>query len=193
MTRRCFFLVPLFGLARAWGATGFWNRKSPREWTDAELHELTTKSPWAQDARIDPKTNVVLAPPEEKDAKNGAGRPGARAVVCWESAKPILDALGNILPGGLEGHYVIGVKDRERQIQPLTASATLEAKGKEPVQAGVVVRARDVETILFGFSRELLPLTVRDREVLFSLDTDQVAVKAKFDPKEMIYRGQLAL
>jgi hypothetical protein len=33
---------------------------------------------------------------------------------------------------------------------------------------------------------------VNDKEVVFALDTDQFALKAKFDPREMIYRGKLA-
>jgi hypothetical protein len=200
MTRRWFFLIPLSGWARAWGAGDFWNRKSPRDWDDQERLQLITESPWAQDTRVDPKTNVASPIPESSQAQTGGaadklaiGARTPRMVVCWDSAKPILDALGNFLPRGLDGHYVIGVTDREQEIQPLKASASLSAKGKEPVQASAVVRSRDGATAFFAFSKELLPLTIRDKDVLFSLDTDRIALKAKFDPKEMIYRGNLAL
>lgn len=198
MTRRWFLLVPLFGLARAWGATDFWNRKSSKDWTEEEILVLITKSPWAQEARVDPKTGVASPIPETAQSNGGPAKPviGARAatmVVCWDSAQPILDALGNLLPPGLGGHYVIGVHDPAREIEPLKASSTLSAKGKDSTQAGTVVRSRDGSTVFFAFSRELLPLNARDRDVLFSLDTDRVALKAKFDPKAMIYRGQLAL
>jgi hypothetical protein len=48
-------------------------------------------------------------------------------------------------------------------------------------------------TYLFGFSKELLPLGVGDREVLFTLRTGLMSVKAKFEPREMLYHGKLAL
>jgi hypothetical protein len=180
MTRRRWIstvrlLVPLSGLARAWGATDFWNRKSAKDWDDEEMPV-----------------------PELAQSEGGQDKPvmGARAAtmtVCWDSAQPVLDALGNLLPAGLGGHYVLGVNDSGQQIEPLKVSSSLAAKGKEPVQVGAVVRGRDRVTVFFAFSKELLPLTVRDRDVLFSLDTDRVALKAKFDPKQMIYRGNLAL
>ena len=47
--------------------------------------------------------------------------------------------------------------------------------------------------LLCAFSKELLPLTSTDKDVLFALDTEQFSIKARFDLKEMIYRGKLAL
>jgi len=198
MTRRWLLLIPVFGLTRAWGAGDFWNRKSPRDWSDEEIRQLITRSPWAQDARADPKVGVYAPVPQTAQSGRGAEKPdiGARTprmIVCWDSARPILDALGNLLPPGLEGHYVIGVTDPEHEIDPLKASSSLTAKGKEPVQAGTIVRGRDKVTVFIAFSKELLPLTTRDREVVFSLDTDQIGLKAKFDPRQMLYKGELAL
>src|SRR5579872_6038478 len=123
MTRRSLFLVPLFGLVRAWGAVDFWNRKPAREWSDQEIHQLTTRSPWAQDVRVDAKVGVYAPVPETSQSAGGPDKPtiGARTprmVVCWDSAQPILDALGNLLPPGLGGHYVIGVTDADREIDP---------------------------------------------------------------------------
>jgi hypothetical protein len=198
MTRRWLLLVSLCGLARALGATDFWNRKSAQEWTEQEIRQLITKSPWAQDARVDPKKDVTSPIPETAQSAGGPDKPviGERAAtmtVCWDSARPVLDALGNFLPPGFGAHYVIGVDDPGREIEPLKISSALSAKGKEPVQAGTAVRGRDGATVFFGFSKDLLPLTVRDKEVLFSLDTDRIALRARFQPKEMIYRGELAL
>jgi hypothetical protein len=188
----------LFGLARAWGATGFWNRKPAKEWTERDIRQLITKSPWAQEARADPKKDVTSPVPETAQSAGGPDKPviGARAAtmtVCWDSARPVLDALGNFLPPGFGAHYVIGVNDPGREIEPLKSSSALSARGKEPVQAGAILRGRDGVTVFFGFSKDLLPLTARDKDVLFSLDTDRMALRAKFDPKEMIYRGELAL
>jgi hypothetical protein len=138
----------------------------------------------------------------------------APVLVRWESAQPIRDALLVPLSREFEGHYMLGVSNvpleamnppkrggGEEQtvslshfLDELQAAATLEAPGKEPVGAGLVRGLKGVEaTYLFGFSKELLPLSVSDREVQFTLRTARVSVKAKFVPREMTYRGQLAL
>ncbi len=128
------------------------------------------------------------------------------AVVTWESALPLFDAMKYRLPADFIGHYVIGVKDlpilvdagpqrqsAEQLVDWLKNSATLRAKSKEPVQAGVVATSRGGSMVLFGFLKELLPLSEKDKEVVFALNTNQLALKAKFEPKEMIYQGKLAL
>jgi hypothetical protein len=46
---------------------------------------------------------------------------------------------------------------------------------------------------LFGFSKELLTIAPQDKEVQFSVDTSQFSLKIKFELKEMLYRGKLAL
>jgi len=49
------------------------------------------------------------------------------------------------------------------------------------------------QALVTGELKELLPLQSTDKEIIFTLDTDQFSVKARFDPKEMIYRGMLAV
>jgi len=153
----------------------------------------------------------------------GGGRTPGRlpdATVTWESAQPLLDALKYPIPAEFANHYAIGVAnlpivveggrlprkgvapspsappravDQEELLDWLKNGAILRAKSRDPVQAGVVRPARGGAMILFGFSQELLPLSVSDRDVVFTLDNDQLSLKARFDPKEMIYRGKLAL
>ncbi len=48
-------------------------------------------------------------------------------------------------------------------------------------------------TYLFGFDKDLLPLTGSEKEIDFVLRTARVSVKAKFEPKNMMYRGKFAL
>lgn len=48
-------------------------------------------------------------------------------------------------------------------------------------------------SILFGFSKELLRLDADDREVLFTTRLGRSPIQAKFVPKEMLYRGKLAV
>ena len=157
----------------------------------------------------------------DKNSSQPAGSKRRQPVtVLWESAQPVRDATGKPLSSELDGRYVLSVSglpfgimekprrgpnadDRQREspaemqarmIGQLKAAATLEARGKEPEQAGVVMpAARQPGTYIFGFSKELLPLDPSDRDVLFTLRTALMSVKAKFDPKEMMYKGHLAL
>jgi hypothetical protein len=45
----------------------------------------------------------------------------------------------------------------------------------------------------FGFAKEFMPLTSTDKDVTFALNTAQLELKARFDPKEMLYLGKLAV
>jgi hypothetical protein len=71
---------------------------------------------------------------------------------------------------------------------------TLQPKGKELAQAGVVQQQTSSNSnLLFGFSKDSLTLTKNDKEVLFSTTLGRLVIRAKFDPKEMLYHGQLAV
>ena len=69
--------------------------------------------------------------------------------------------------------------------------ADLLTKGKESLGAGGVEATRNVT--LFAFSKELLPLSIANKEVTFQLETDQFSVRARFDLREMMYHGMLAV
>jgi hypothetical protein len=233
-------------------ASGFWNKKPPAQWSGEEIAQLTAHSPWAREVNAefeldsDYTTNGAQGPTVGRGGIIGApgtgtGAPaqielgrdrndnarGARhrepVTVRWESAQPVLDAVGVPLAADLRNRYVLsvsglplGIMERRkrgagvemsadpeqntpiarqrRMIEQLQLSATLEARGKEPEQPGIVKAVpRTPGTFLFAFSKELLPLTVNDREVLFTLRTALMSVRAKFEPKEMVYHGQLAV
>jgi len=206
---------------KAWASGEFWNKKEPAAWTTYEILLLTTNSPWAREIRVNLKAKGGSKGDEDISAvrdpttgafRGGSGGNGQKAekppsvVVSWESALPLFDAMKYRLPADFVGHYVIGVKDLpilvdagpERQssaqlVDWLKNSATLSARSKDRVQAGVVATSRGGSMVLFGFLRELLPLSEKDKDVEFALDTNQLALKAKFEPKEMMYRGKLAL
>jgi hypothetical protein len=207
--------------SKAWGGGEFWNKKEPASWTTDEIHELTTNSPWAREIRLDLKAKGgakgedsvnAVRDPTTGEFRGGSGSTAVKgekppsAVVTWESALPLFDAMKYRLPADFIGHYVIGVKDlpilvdagpqrqsAEQLVDWLKNSATLRAKSKDPVQAGVVATSRGGSMVLFGFLKELLPLTAQDKEVVFALNTNQLGLKAKFEPKEMMYQGKLAL
>ncbi|HYA18533.1 MAG TPA: hypothetical protein VEF06_13765 [Bryobacteraceae bacterium] len=125
------------------------------------------------------------------------------ATVRWESAQPLVDALHTQFPADFAEHYVIGVSGLpvlegrpfqvgdEGMMDRLKASATLQAKGKSPYQAGVVWRSR--AGTWFGFAQESMPLTPSDRDVMFLFRANQLELRATFQPKEMLYLGKLAV
>ena len=139
-----------------------------------------------------------------------------RGTVRWESAKPVLDALKTPLPDAFANHYVIAVigfplpggqrryQDEEGDNPPrrsqddtldnLKQFTTLQPRGKELAQAGIVQQQTSSNSnLLFGFSKDSLTLTKDDKEVFFSTTLGRLVVRAKFDPKEMLYHGQLAV
>jgi hypothetical protein len=198
--------------ADLFGASDFWNRKSPSAWTSDEILQLATKSPWARMARVLPKpgrdrgsfdSSVPDLAGGNAGGRSGNGKlgevpivPVAQVTVIWASAQPLLDALKSVFPTDFANHYVIGINDLpttegRRKVNQESMMATLQARGKESVDAGGVLPTRD--TVLFAFSKELFPLSPGDKEVLFSLETNQYSIKTRFDLKEMTYRGRLAL
>lgn len=123
------------------------------------------------------------------------------------------------LPDAFDGHYVVAVSGiplldssrnqgsrsedddsssnragQDDSLDNLKSLTSLQVKGKDYVQAGVVKRQVGTgSTILFGFSKEMLPITKQDGEITFSSQMGRLIVKARFTPKEMLYHGELAV
>jgi hypothetical protein len=213
MTRRRWVHAATSFLAAAdlFGASEFWNKKNPSAWTSDEILQLATKSPWAKTARVVPNPGRDRGSFDSTvpDLTGGAGgrsgnnRLGEVAVipvdevtVVWESAQPLLDALKTTFPADFANHYVIGVSDLPtteggRKVNQDSMSARLQAHGKDSVDAGGVLPTRNI--VMFAFSKELLPLSAADKEVVFTLETNRYSIKTRFDLKEMTYRGKLAI
>jgi hypothetical protein len=250
-TRRGLFLLVGAGIGRLYaGASEFWDKKPPAEWTKDEIDRLLTKSPWAKEVTAQyapgqgPDSNY---PNGSGNPNGGGGYPGGRGglsipgigglgipgmgggrprgrggpgggqtsafhgTVRWESAQPVLDALKLPLADVFENRYVICVsgfpllsersqgsggeaEDSEPNIDNLKNLTSLQVKGKDLVQAGVVRRqASTVNMILFGFAKEMLTIARRDSEIEFTSQIGRLMVKARFNPKEMLYHGDLAV
>ena len=145
--------------------------------------------------------------------RRGGGQPGGQprgqgsafhGTVRWESAQPIRDALKSPLPDVFDGRYVIAVtgipllregeSDQEESLDNLKPVTSLQVKGKDYVQPGIVRRqVSSGSVILFGFAKDMLPMGARDSEVQFSTQLTRLIVKARFSPKEMLYHGDVAL
>jgi hypothetical protein len=205
--------VTLMHASLVFAGTPFWNGKDPSTWTEEEIVMLTSKSPWTREAvpdiiknAEDPTGGSVLG--ESSGGKMGRRRAPLTVIVRWESAQPILDALRAPLPADFAGHYVLSVTNLplapvrragrggdaapDDSLDRIQNGTTLEVKGKETVEAGIARRSH-IGSILFGFSKEQLPLTPSDREIVFALNTQILSLKTKFDAKEMIYHGKLAV
>ncbi len=193
-------------------AAHFWETRPAPQWTTEELEELITNSPWAKQVNAQYRAamdDVRVQPGREPTQGRGEARAGecglvpcsnimpGRVAVIWESAQPIREGLHPAIPAEMNGRYVISVRGLAGDYTPdrLASASDLSAKGKPPVQAGIV-RQRN-NTWLFGFSKDLIPLDATDKEVQFTIHTGAsltgTLVRATFNPKDMIYRGAPAL
>jgi len=153
----------------------------------------------------------------------GAGMQSYKGTVRWESAEPIMAAAPPPMPDGFEKHYVIatvGFPDlgtpRRRYdddsgsesgsssgsnstsgeldksfADELKQYTILQPKGRDLAQAGIV--KRKLGNYYFGFSRELITLDSGEHEVEFQTRIGRLSIKAKFNMKEMMYKGKLAI
>lgn len=125
-TSRRAFVTGLGFAAAAYGwAKDFWNDKKPSEWTEDEIQQMLTKSPWAKDASIfDTATHkgVSSAPyaggaygrrryesPDGKSLPTVSGIKGWGATVRWESALPVRDAMKAPKTADADENYIIAL------------------------------------------------------------------------------------
>ena len=213
LTRALASSLALAPAARLFAANDFWNTKDPATWTEEEIIMITSKSPWARASvpgfkgAADP-TGVSSGAPVDTGRGAGARRISGpqNVTIRWESAQPIRDALRAPLSAEFDGHYVISAtnlplaprgrgadaSETDDALDRIQNGATLQVKGKDPGEAGIARRTR-IGSILLGFSKSYLPLTAADREIVFKLDIAQMVLQAKFDAKEMMYHGKLAV
>jgi hypothetical protein len=124
-----------------------------------------------------------------------------KGTVVWESAAPVRAALKSKLPDGFDGQYVLGVSgvplaksDSKNALDRVRQVTTLQCKGKQPLEAaGIQEDTTNGTVYLFGFSREALALTKDDKDIVFTTHMGKLAFTAKFNPKDMLYHGELAV
>jgi hypothetical protein len=223
MTRREILTLPFASVPLlAAPANAFWNEKKPEDWTADEVQEMLTKSPWAKEAAV----NVFGGAGGSLLNRNGAmnrsgnvsssGRQRAntnqttqgdapdlryKAIVRWESALPIREALKSKPTEGLADFYILAVvgdltladpdadeAQREARLDMMKQSTRLDKRGGAISLANVEL-VKKVGT-LFYFSRAD---PIKDGQATFSTKMGPVEVKCKFTVKEMTYRGKLEL
>jgi hypothetical protein len=215
-------------------SSDFWNKKDPSEWTGAEIDQLTNKSPWAKEVTVSTASQYGngmgrggMGIPGMGGGMGGGGMGGGRrgggggmpgqsykAIIRWESAKPILDALKTPLPEGFTNHYVISVggiplnaSNRSRSqsqddnsqsdqdtLDRIKGLTLLAPKDKRDLQPGIVVQQpATYGNVYFGFTKDLVTLRPEDREVTFSTQFGTMQIRTKFNLKDMLYHGELAV
>jgi len=142
-------------------------------------------------------------------ANSGTGSPKFAGVVRWASAKPIRLALKLQFPPSLDGHFVISVSDLPivsghggqdpstgepaDTYEGLKAQTSLQVKGQEPIQPGVIEPDKnETSTLYFGFLPQMVQLD-GDKIVTFSTTMAPLSVKVKFELKQMKFKGDLAI
>lgn len=209
--------TPMFAFA-----ADFWNRKDPQEWSGEEINQIATKSPWAKEVSASytppgggsPDLSTGLGGHRSREAP-GIPSQVFKGTIRWESAKPVMEALKAPLAEVFANHYVINVTgfpanelggrkahsqdpnpSMESTLDHLKGVSFLQVKDKGAIQPGVVQQppsGRFGTTILFGFSKESLNLTVEDKEVVFVTEFGRLNLKVKFNLKDMMYHGELAV
>jgi hypothetical protein len=144
-------------------------------------------------------------PPEPSRPKSNA--PVAfygNVTVAWDSAAPIRWARREPLGPQFDRHYAIRVTGlpvqsfmseggRIPMIFRLLTGALLDARGKKRESADYVTRVPETRTMVFAFRASEFPLRRGDRFVSFSLNLDDLVVKARFDLRLMTWRDLLAV
>ncbi len=217
ITRRTALLMGLTGaFAPAYAVKDFWNEKKPSEWTGAEIEMLLNKSPWAKDAAISyyggqngplsdtlPGTHRVTPGNASSKTSPSAQSPAAwKAVIRWESALPVREALKTPDSPDFEKYYILNMVgdvpsggDDPEGLETLKPYTKLEHKGDEIHLSHVAVSpktSRSPSGTLFYFSRGLA-LRVEDKQAIFSTKLGPIDVRCKFTLRDMLYRGNLEL
>lgn len=227
LSRRTFVTGLGFAAAAFGWAKDFWNDKKPADWTDDEIQQMLSKSPWAKDASIfDSATHKGLASAplaggaygrRRYDSPNGKSLPtvggikGWSAIVLWESALPVRDAMKAPKTADVDENYIIALvgdipgasvptdddsaAERQQKMDVLKESTRLERRDDPLELQRVAIAPRTPVSpagTLYYFSR-VLPLTPEDKQVTFVTKVGPLEVKCKFTLRDMLYHGNLEL
>ncbi len=229
MTRRTALQIGLAGgfasaAARAYFPKEFWNEKKPSEWTPEEIELLLNKSPWAKQAAVSyyggqngPVSNS-MPNSHSRNSGNGSNRgsPSAaspadwKAIIRWESALPVREALRAEPSPDVEKFYILNMvgdvpsigavqdedeSQRAARFETLKQVTKLEHKGDAILLSRVAVARKSGLSLagtLFYFSRGLA-LRPEDKQAVFSTKLGPIDVKCKFTLRDMMYQGNLEL
>jgi hypothetical protein len=225
MTRREILMFSAAAIPALCSPAGeFWNSKKPEDWTPEEIQEMLTRSPWAKVGSVSVFGGSGGALINRNGAMNRSGNMSSssssrqranstqttqgdapdlsyKAIVRWQSALPIREALKEkSFPGAAESYIIAVVGDlamadpdaddaqRASRLDMLQQYTKLERHGG-PLPLTNVETIKKLGT-LFYFPRSE---PIKDGQVTFTTKLGPVEVKCKFPVKEMMYRGKLEL
>jgi hypothetical protein len=223
MTRRDLFMLPFAALpVLASPATEFWNDKKPEDWTEDEIKEMLTKSPWAHEASVSVFGGAGGSLLNRNGAMNRSGNMSStgrqrtnttqtqtsdapdlryKAIVRWESALPIRQALKKTTMESIADFYILALvgdlaladpdsdeAQRESRLDMMKQYTHLEKHGGQ-IPLANIEPVKKVGT-LFYFPRTE---PIKDGQVQFITKMGPVEVKCKFTVKEMTVHGKLEL
>jgi hypothetical protein len=210
-TRRALLFAAAGACAFGAKPSDFWNKEDPAHWTSADIQRLLTDSPWAKGIDVHLEGEGPHADPDLSNSRRGRSgsasvpnpdlKPKFPGTVRWASAKPILAALKMELPPELAGHYVISVSgvpvisgtSADQSFEDLKLVTSLQMKGKEALQPGIIqANPEDTSTVLFAFLPSMVDIS-GEKAINFVTKLGPLDVRAKFNLKEMRYRGALSL
>jgi hypothetical protein len=224
MTRREILMLSLAAVpALCSPASEFWNEKKPEEWTDAEIQELLTRSPWAKEGAVSVfggtgglinRNGAMNRSGSMSSGSSGRQRTNTtqtqsgdapdlryKAIVRWQSALPIREALKEKSMAAAQDSYIVAVVGDLALADPDADDAQREARLDMMKQAtrlerrGGAIPLTNIETVkklgtLFYFPRAE---PIKDGQVTFDTKLGPVEVRCRFTVKDMMYRGKLEL
>lgn len=201
-------------------AANFWDTKPYTDWSQKEVEEMLTDSPWARQLSV-----VVQSPPrptEDTVGRGGGGgdtggrgfpvpSPQLKLVLTWRTALPVRQALARLPIGAASAagidqlplperppYYLItlsGVPARYARVAPSATATTFLRRGKKaPIAlAQGAVQQDGANTTLFFLFLRTDPITLEDKDVEFATTIGTLEIKKKFTLKDLVVNGQLEL
>jgi hypothetical protein len=190
MVRNLVGVIGLTAMACAvLGAADFWETKPFTMWSDQELQQITTDSPWAK--------KIVLA-----------GAADTPVVISWRSALPMKQALarmqiglgGTITPpvramlDQKETGYVVSVDGLPARLAGSTANiradTSIKVGDKTRIGPDEALAQPSGNNLILGFGFPRTPIGPEDKTVEFVTKVGAFEIKGVFNPKEMVFHGR---
>ena len=211
--RRWIVTAALWALCAAGlAAADFWQTKPYTGWSEKEVEQMLTDSPWARKLSV-----VMQVPPRESgDLGDGGGRgfpiaaPQLKMTLTWRSAQPVRQALARSDKSGatvIDGRPILerppeymltlsNVPGYLGRSLPAAAKASFLRHGQKtaiPLLNGGIQQGRGgTLTLVLAFPRTD-PITLDDKEVEFVTTLGTLEIKQKFKLKDLVVNGELEL
>jgi hypothetical protein len=223
MTRREILMLSLAAVPGLSSPAGeFWNDKKPEDWSEAEIQEILTKSPWAKEGAVSVFGGAGGSLLNRNGAMNRSGNMSStgrqrtsttqnqsgdtpdlryKAIVRWQSALPIREALKEKPTAAGADNYILALVGDLALADPDEDDAQKESRLEMMKQStklekhGGAIALANLETVKKLGTLFYFPRVepIKDGQVTFTTKMGPIEVKCKFTVKEMMYHGKLEL